>query len=405
MKSLPFRIALLLTIATHGMHACAQIRDAGRTDVRRYGSRQSGGVLQGTRLPDLDAYLADGTEVKLRELCNGAYTVLVAGCLTCPQFHRGYAEVEAASQDYSSKGVQFFYFYKSLRHPELNGYVEAQNMEERLLQLATARKVLGTTVSWIADTIDNQLRDKLRSGSNSMYLVSPQGNILFAADRLDGPSLRKALAEHVGETAHRTLASDLDLPRLPRPRQPENIDTETQVQRPDGLVIVSTTPQSALETYYVKLRAEADDALLETGTGRLFLGFYPDPIHGVHWNNLTEPMKYSLQLPEGVEATPLEANAKKGPGDRDVEPRQFWVDIESDSPGASFGLSMHYFGCTDTMCKALTQGYVVQLVPANMGSSTFGFNRGPRGSSGKQRGGRGQRRRAQNSTTGQDERR
>lgn len=395
MKQFLTGIAILLTVAIHGDFSAAQDSESGRPDAQRYGSRKSGGVLRETQLPDLDAYMADGTAIKLRDLCNGKYTVLVAGCLTCPQFHRGYPEVEAASKDYASKDVQFFYFYKSLRHPELNGYVEAQNMEERLLQLAEARQMLGTKVPWIADSFDNQLRDGLRSGSNSMYVISPNGKIVFAADRLDGPELRRALDERVGELDHVTRASDLNLPQLARHRQPANIDSETQVKRPDGLVIVNTTPKSALETYYVKLRAEADADLLKTGTGRLFLGFYPDPIHGVHWNNLTEPMSYSIKLPAGVKATPTEASAKKGPGDKDVEPRQFWVDIQSDSAGASFELAMHYFGCTDTMCKALTQSYTVELKSAEMGSSTFGFNRGPRGASGQQGSSRGQRRRGQ----------
>lgn len=374
----------LLTVAISGDFSFAQVRESNGGLPKRYGSRNRNGALRDAQLPDLTAYSADGDAIKIRELCEGQYTVLVAGCLTCPQFHRGYPEIEAANKDYSSRGVQFFYFYKSLRHPELNGYVEAQNMTERLMQLAEARKLLGTSVPWIADTFDNQLRDGLRSGSNSMYLISPNGSIVFAADRLDGPRLRMELAKFLGNVEHPTLASELKLPRIERPRKTTNIDSEMRVQRPDGLTIVTTAPCNDQQTYYVKLRAEADPDLLKTGTGRLFLGFYPDPIHGVHWNNLTEPMKFSLDLPEGVVATPTEASAKAGPGEKDVEPRQFWIDIVSDSPGTSFELSMYYFGCTDTMCKPLTQHYTVELKPANMGSSTFGFNRGPRGSNGKQ---------------------
>lgn len=388
---------LLLCAFTAGSIATAQDRDS-----TRYGSGKRGGVLRDVALPDLDAYKADGTKLKLRELCDKKYTVLAAGCLTCPQFHRGYPEIEAASQDYSRKGVQFFYFYKSLRHPELNGYVEAQNMQERLQQLAEAQKLLGTKVPWIADTIENQIRDGLRSASNSLYLISPEGNIVFAADRLDGNSLREALGQFVGEVEQPTLAGDLKLPRIARQKAIANIDSDTGVARPEGMVIVAITPTHPEETYYVKLRAEADADLLKTGTGRLFLGFYPDPIHGVHWNNLTKPMKYSLTLPTGVKATPVEASAKKGPGDKDVEPRQFWVDIEGDSAGASVELTMHYFGCTDTMCKALTQEYTIQFKPAEMGSSTFGFNRGPRGGSGRQGKRRGQREDSQNDRSPQN---
>ncbi|MDQ8196321.1 hypothetical protein QEH59_17935 [Coraliomargarita sp. SDUM461004] len=57
-------------------------------------------VLKGS-LPDLQVHDDLGELLRLRELCDGKYTVLAAGCLTCPEFHRGYAEVEAANVDYA----------------------------------------------------------------------------------------------------------------------------------------------------------------------------------------------------------------------------------------------------------------------------------------------------------------
>ncbi|WP_372808856.1 TlpA family protein disulfide reductase, partial [Pontiella sp.] len=293
----------------------------------RYANVPAGGVLGSGPLPDLNAFTPDGKPLKLRELCKGKYTVLSAGCLTCPLFHQNYPEIEAAAVDYAAKGVRFFYFYKSLRHPELNGYVQAQNMTERLLQLAEARKQLGTKVPWIADTLDDSMRIGLKAGSWSVYLISPEGEIIYAADRIDGPGLRRALGQAVGTVSPATAAGSLDLPRIKRPPQLVNTDSELGVKRPEGLNILSIVPATPEDTYYVKLRAEADDALLRTGTGRLFLGFYPDPILDAHWNNLAPPMKYTLTPPEGASATPATATAQKGPGDSDTLPRQFWVEI------------------------------------------------------------------------------
>lgn len=91
----------------------------------RSGSVPQGGVLRSGALPDLNAVTAEGKAIKVRELVQGSYAVLSAGCLTCPEFRRGYSEIEAASADYASKGVRFFYIYKSLRHPELDGYMQA----------------------------------------------------------------------------------------------------------------------------------------------------------------------------------------------------------------------------------------------------------------------------------------
>jgi hypothetical protein len=348
----------------------------------------AGRPLSSGQLPDMDAYTAEGELVKVRELVDGKYAVLSAGCLTCPQFHQGYPEVEALAADYAPKGVHFFYFYKSLRHPELNGYVQAQNMEERFLQLKEAREKLGTKVPWIADTLDDSMRIGLNSGPNSLYLISPDGEIITASDRIEGNNFRQVLNKLVGPVESPTSLGDMDLPRVARQRNNINEDSDLGVHRPEGLTIVSITPLKPEETYYVKLRAEADRNLLRTGTGRLFLGFYPDPIHDAHWNNLVDPMKYVLKLPEGVSATPVEATAEKGRGDTDTRPRQFWVDIDGASPSDELQLALHYYGCTPDMCVAMTHEYTIRLENENRGSRTFGMNRGP-GGGGERAGPRG----------------
>ena len=339
---------------------------------------QLGYPIKSGPLPDMDAYTADGEPIKVREIIDGKYTVLSAGCLTCPQFHNGYPQVEAMAADYGPKGVQFFYFYKNLRHPELEGYVQAQNMKERLLQLEEAREKLATKITWIADTLDDSMQTALKSGPNSLFLISPDGEIVGGSDRIEGNNIREVLAERVGPVENPTSISDLDLPRRGRPVGHPNEDSEWGVARPRGMTILAITPTEPDTTYYVKLRAEADRDLMGTGNGRLFLGFYPDPVHDAKWNNLVDPMKYVLSLPDGVSATPAEAVAKKGPVDEDKFPRQFWVDIEGSEPGQEIDLALHYYGCTPDFCVAMTHDYTISLENENRGSRTFGMNPRPR---------------------------
>lgn len=142
-------------------------------------AQKRGSVFQGT-LPELNAVLPDGSQVSLNEITKGKYTVLSAGCLTCPDFHRGYREIEAANADYGRKGVQFFFIYKSLRHPELDGYLQPQNLTERLLQLKAAQEKLGTKIPWLADTMENEIRETLGLGANSVYLISPEGEVVYS---------------------------------------------------------------------------------------------------------------------------------------------------------------------------------------------------------------------------------
>jgi len=349
------------------------------------GGRDGGGqqprVLSQGQLPDIDVFTAEGKPIKASDLINGKYTVLKTGCLTCPEFLRAYKELEAAAKDYTSKGVQFFYVYQSLRHPEREGYVQAQNMNERLLQLAEAKKKLGTSVPWIADTIEDSFRVTMGTNSNSVFVISPKSEIVYAADRVNDDGLREALSKIIGPVRNPTSVADLNFPQLPQYRQ-VNVESDLRVERPEGMVILSITPTKPEDTYYVKLRAEAEPQLLETGKGRLFLGFYPDPILGAHWNNLTPAMKYDLKLPKGMIADPATAEAKKGPGDSDSQPRQFWVNIDADKTPGDITLSLHYFGCTETMCEALTHQYTIAFEAEDKNARTFGFNRGQRGSGG-----------------------
>ncbi|MEO6788262.1 MAG: hypothetical protein ABI318_19235, partial [Chthoniobacteraceae bacterium] len=104
-------------------------------------------------------------------------------------------------------------------------------------------------------------------------------------------------------------------------------------------------------------------------------------------NNLTPPMKYLLQLPNGVTATPAEASAVKGTGNSDTQPRQFWVDVKANKTPGDMKLTLYYYGCTPDMCKALTHEYTIHFAPENRGANTYGFNRGPGGQGGN--GGRG----------------
>ena len=171
---------------------------------------------------------------------------------------------------------------------------------------------------------------------------------------------------------------------MKRNSRPSNEDSSLSVKREDGLTILSISPTKPEDTYYVKLRAEADEALLKTGTGRLFIGFYPDPIHKAHWNNLTSPMRYTLTTPDGVMATPNQASAKKGPGESDTQPRQFWIDIKSDSKPEELHLKLDYYGCTPDLCMALTHEYTIRLQDENRGARTAGMNRGNRGQGGRQ---------------------
>lgn len=335
-----------------------------------------GGVVTSGQLPDLKAYDEKGKPVKLQELAKEKYTILAMGCLTCPQFHQAYSGIEILNADFSQKDIQFFYVFKSLRHPELDGFIEAQNLSERLLMVQEAKKRLGTKTPWLVDAMDDNIRIALRSGSQSVYLISPEGKIINGWGKLDEPALREILINKLGAPKTLTTVKDLKLPSITRNAKRLNEDSNTGIFRPEGMTILSIKPLKPEDTYYVKLRAEADNNLITTGSGKMALTFLPDPIHHAHWNNLTPPMKYVLTVPKSITASPQEATAQTGTGDSDTNPRQFWVTLNNAKPLDEIELTLHYYGCTPDMCKAMTHKYLIKITPDSSGARTFGFNKG-----------------------------
>ena len=62
-----------------------------------------------------------------------------------------------------------------------------------------------------------------------------------------------------------------------------------RIEVPGRMYAVRFEPKESFQPFYMKLRAEADDALLSSGEGTLYVGFHVDPLYHVHWNNLAAP--------------------------------------------------------------------------------------------------------------------
>jgi len=102
---------------------------------------------------------------------------------------------------------------------------------------------------------------------------------------------------------------------------------------------------------------------LQNGSGKLYLGFHLDPIHNVHWNNLVDPLKYEITIPEGT-------NIKKAIGiapivnqASDEEPREFFIEVNNWKSGDQLPIKVTYFACDDEdkWCKIVVQNYTLVL--------------------------------------------
>ena len=285
--------------------------------------------------------------------------------------------METVAVDYKKKEVAFYYIYKALAHPENNGYVQPFTLQERLLHVAEAKRVLGSDIDWLCDNMQNQLKQALGGAPNSQFVIDPRGKIISAAGWSNPAELRNTLSELVGQVTPVTTIQDLGLKQLPPPR----LAATGVVSRPamPGLMrAVMVKPQPSLKPYYVKLRAEVDNGFMQDGLGWMYVGFHLDPLLGVHWNNLAPPLEFNIKTPAGLCIASSRARAPVVKEEADADPREFLLGLEwdprvltaTDFSRAEMIVEVKYYACHDEgWCRSFNQTYHIQLVPdRNAGS-------------------------------------
>ena len=257
----------------------------------------------------------------------------------------------------------FYYLYKALAHPELDGYVTPFTLEERLMHIAEAERTLGSEIIWLADTMENDLKHALGDAPNSEFVFDKAGRLVTKRLWSDPEALREDLAKLVGSVKTPTRVSDLDMKTQPK-RDGAAKNVVQRLEVPSGMQPLRVEPilDDPDMPFYVKLRAEAEPSLLEDDEGKLYLGFFLDPLYKVHWNNLVNAIHFELDLPEAVSATPSSGHGPNVDVDADADPREFLIDVEGSSD-APIEATVHYFACDDaeTFCVPVTQHYNVFL--------------------------------------------
>lgn len=264
-------------------------------------------------------------------------------------------------RDYAPKGVKFLFVYKSLAHPELIGnYVQPFTMDERLMHARQAVKKLGATIPWIVDPMDNRLKHALGDRPNSEYVIDPTGTIVRKRAWSDPVAVRKDLEDLVGQVETITKPEDLGLPVVLTTAEPA---TKVEIARVSrlGMFPLTSQPKIALGgmPFYVKLRCEAELTVIDDGKGKLYLGFHLDPLYQVHWNNLTKPLRFELEVPDGIKLSQHSGEAPRGRAESDINPREFLIDVAQWPDDKPIRLTVIYSACTENDCREVEQVYEV----------------------------------------------
>ncbi len=291
-------------------------------------------------------------------------------------------------RDYAPKGVKFYYIYKYLAHAGNKGYVQPFTLQERLMHIKEAKRTLGTDIPWICDTMSNELKHVLGDAPTSGFLIDPEGKVVRRRGWGNTSALRKDLEELVGPVENPTKVEDLNLKTAPPPKVAAK-GVVKRIERPGGMKPLRIEPEIKpdAQPFYVKLRPQADQQLLRTGAGKLYLDFRPDPIYHVHWNNLVKPIQIELEPPgettlklvgrianpsgdadssqDGLAIRPTKFVAEGPRVDEpsDIDPREFLIDVAAWSSKEPIQLTVRYFACNDEAgwCKAITQRYAILL--------------------------------------------
>lgn len=289
--------------------------------------------------------------------------------------------METIERDFAPRGVRFYYVYKALAHPEHDGYVKAFTLQERLMHVREAERRLGSNIPWLADGMSNDLKNALGGAQNAELVIDPEGRVVRRRAWSDPSELRRDLEQLIGPVEKPTRLADLNLMTEPPGHTiASGILPRIEVKGPMRALKIEPLIGTGEIPFYAKLRAEADEPLLATGNGKLYLGFHLDPLYHVHWNNRTRPLEFELVVPEGVSVSPKTGGAPVIEEPADIDPREFLVDVtgglDLDAP---LELSVRYFACDDanTFCVPVTQRYLVHLRPDPEGGRVMA--RGGRG--------------------------
>ena len=269
--------------------------------------------------------------------------------------------MEAVHHDYRDK-INFFFVYKSLAHPEINGFIQPFNLKERLKHIAVAKERLHTEIPWLSDTMSNEVSAAFGYPPNGEFVLDPEGVIVRKRFWSNAETLRADLETLVGKVEKVTQVADLKKVFVP-PKIEIASGVVPRLKLPRGLGALKVTPiEMDDDPFFAKLRVEGTRGLAN-GVGSLYFGLYLDPIYNVHWNNQAGKVTLELETEGVLKVDRATMTSSAVDVDADIDPRQFLVKAKTLDRGGVFIATVTYTVCDDreTFCKTLTQMYEIEL--------------------------------------------
>jgi len=278
--------------------------------------------------------------------------------------------------DYHRKDVNFYYVYSNIQHPETNGIVAPYSIKEKLMHVAEVKRRTNSSIPWICDTMNNQLKVALHASANAEFIFDPKGVIVKKRYWSDPTTLRADLTELVGPVKNPTKVEDSKARFISETREVAS-GVVPRMELPSGLKPIETRPQIEAEgpPFFAKLRAEATPDLLKEGNGKLYLALNVDPLHKVHWNNKMGNITITLEDAEGITFAKQKLVGPTVEAPSDIDPREFLIDVEMQQTDAPIKLTVEYAVCDDaeTFCIPVEQRYELRVKADEYGGTRPGI--------------------------------
>ena len=177
-----------------------------------------------------------------------------------------------------------------------------------------ATKRLGNTIPFLVDAIDNRLKHALGDRNNSEFIIDPDGKIVRKRTWSDPEQVRKDLEELVGKVGqgHEARGRGAEGREAAGGRRPRRASSQ-KISR-TGHVRRWSPSRRSRRTARRSTRSCAPRPTPRCSTrarGSSTWGSTSTRSTGPHWNNLKKPLRFELEVPEGVKLSVTSGESPK----------------------------------------------------------------------------------------------
>ncbi len=149
------------------------------------------GPKPGEKVQDFEAFALDGEKVKLSDYF-GAWLVLETGSFSCPMYVGNIKKMNVLAEEF--KDVRFLVLYVREAHPGSN-VPHQTSIEEKIKHAKRLSGEENERRTILVDTLNGNAHKLYGSFPDAVYIINPEGTVIFRSDWNMPPNVQKVLSE------------------------------------------------------------------------------------------------------------------------------------------------------------------------------------------------------------------